>query len=231
MKQHISTTGIVLTRVDYGEADRILTVLTPDQGKLRVIAKGVRRQKSKLAGGIELFSVCELTVLPSRGEVQTLVSSRLVTHYGGITKDIRRTMVAYDILKRVNRVTEDAAGEEFVQLLAGALAGLEHPDVSIELVELWFSMRLLRATGHSPVLRHDAERESIASDRMYVFDFDAMAFRPHGNGPFHHRQIKLVRLAEAADSPLTLRPIQDAHIYAPESLQLAKQLLAFSLRL
>jgi DNA repair protein RecO (recombination protein O) len=53
----IVTKGIVLTRTDYGEADRILHFLTPDQGKIAGIAKGVRKSKSKLAGGIELFSV------------------------------------------------------------------------------------------------------------------------------------------------------------------------------
>ena len=56
MKQLV-TEVIILARTDYGEADRILTVLSPEYGKLRLLAKGVRRVKSKLAGGIELFSV------------------------------------------------------------------------------------------------------------------------------------------------------------------------------
>ena len=51
MKQFIST-GIVLARTDFGEADRILTMLSPDFGKLHLIAKGVRKERSKLAGGI-----------------------------------------------------------------------------------------------------------------------------------------------------------------------------------
>lgn len=45
------TDAIILTRTDYGEADRIITLLTPGHGKLRLIAKGVRRIRSKLAGG------------------------------------------------------------------------------------------------------------------------------------------------------------------------------------
>ena len=48
MKNQIVTTGIVLARTDFREADRILTVLTPDNGKVRVIAKGVRLPRSKI---------------------------------------------------------------------------------------------------------------------------------------------------------------------------------------
>lgn len=62
----IVTKGIVLSRTEFGEADRIITVLTTDHGKIRLIAKGVRRIKSKSAGGIELFSVSDITYIPGR---------------------------------------------------------------------------------------------------------------------------------------------------------------------
>ena len=52
----IRTKAIVIRRTNYGEADRILQLLTPDYGKVSVMARGVRREKSKLAGGIELFA-------------------------------------------------------------------------------------------------------------------------------------------------------------------------------
>ena len=111
------TTAIVLTRVDYGEADRIVTVLTPDAGKLSLIAKGVRRVKSKLAGGIELFSTSEITYIPGRGSVSTLVSSRLVRHYGRIVQDIDRTMLGYELMKLLHKVTEDEPERDYYELL------------------------------------------------------------------------------------------------------------------
>jgi DNA repair protein RecO (recombination protein O) len=79
--QQLQTRGIILSRTDFGEADRILTVLTPQQGKLRLMAKGVRKIKSKLAGGIELFSVSDITYIRGKGELGTLISwiaSRLI---------------------------------------------------------------------------------------------------------------------------------------------------------
>ena len=55
--QTLRTEAIILRRTNYGEADRILNMLTPQHGKVSAIAKGVRKAKSKLAGGLELFAV------------------------------------------------------------------------------------------------------------------------------------------------------------------------------
>ena len=55
MPSDLRTHAIVLRRTNYGESDRILSLLTPE-GKIAVLARGVRKEKSRLAGGIELFS-------------------------------------------------------------------------------------------------------------------------------------------------------------------------------
>ena len=117
MNQFI-TTGIVIKRVNYGEADRIITFLTPKRGKLRVMAKGVRREKSKLAGGIELFSESDLTLIQGRGEIDTLISSRLKVHYGNIIGDLVRTNAGYDFLSIVDAVTEDNYEENYYSLVS-----------------------------------------------------------------------------------------------------------------
>lgn len=230
MKNQIITTGIVLSRTDFQEADRILTILTPTQGKLKVIAKGVRRPRSKLAGGIELLSVSDLTVLPGRGELGTLISSRLVTHYGTIVQDIQRTMLAYDLLKRINRVTEDAAGEEYFLILQRTLAALNDKEFSAELVELWFTMQLLSVTGHLPNLQTDSEGQKLAADQKYLFDFDHMAFRGQSGGPFTPNHIKLLRLSYAAEDPFVLKQVADAQKCASDVLKLAKNLLRQQVR-
>ena len=230
MKHQIITTGIVLTRTDFQEADRILTLLTPDNGKLRVIAKGVRRQRSKLAGGIELFSVSDVTVLPGRGELGTLVSTRLKTHYGDIVTDINRTMLGYDLLKRMNRLTEDAAGEEYFHLLQAGLNGLNDLSLSAELVELWFTMQLLRITGHAPNLKTDNKDHKLEADKQYLFDFDAMAFGKQDNGPYAANHIKLMRLGYGIEAPEVLKQIKDAAANAPVVLKLAKNILQLHVR-
>lgn len=231
MKAQVITTGIVLTRTDFQEADRILTILTPDHGKLRAIAKGVRRPRSKLAGGIELLSVSDITYLPGRGELGTLISTRLLTHYGNIVQDIQRTMLAYDFLKRINRITEDAAGEEYFQLLKRAFEALNDLELPYDLTELWLTVQLLNVTGHMPNLQTDTGGAKLTAEGEYLFDFDTMALRPQAGGPMRANHIKLLRLAYATDSPLVLKQIKAADQILPEVLHLAKNLLHQNVRI
>lgn len=220
------TTGIVLSRTNFQEADRIITILTPDYGKIRLMAKGVRRERSKLAGGIELFSVSDVTFLPGRKEIGTLISSRLITHYGNIVNDIDRTMLGYELLKRTNRVTEDAAGEEYFNLLKSALTGLDDDALSKELVELWFTMQLLKITGHSPKLRKDSNDNDLEIDKNYLFSYEEMAFRTTPGGPFKANHIKLLRLGIGTPEPAKLIQVKGTEKLAAESLQLANTILS-----
>ena len=193
MKQ-LNSKGVVLTRTDYGEADRIITFLTPDQGKVRVIAKGVRRQKSKLAGGIELFSISDITYIIGRGDLHTLVSTRLEQHFGNIVKDIDRTMLGYEFLKIINRVLEDEGGEEYYILLVAGLAALNSPTTPKDLSECWFLVQLMRLHGHLPNLTHDVKGGDLPKDGIFKFSIDDMAFFASPNGEFTQNHIKLLRL-------------------------------------
>lgn len=225
MNNQVAAKSIVLARTNFQEADRIITVLTPDYGKVRLIAKGVRRERSKLAGGIELLSVNSITFLPGRKEIGTLVSSRLKMHFDQIIKDISRTMLGYDMLKRMNRLTEDAAGEEYYRLLEAALSGLNNPRLSIELAELWFTMQLLKVTGHSPNLRSDISGQPLQEDKKHQFNYDAMAFQPRADGSFTASHIKLLRLCIGASSPEKLEKVEGADRLSNQALKLAVSML------
>jgi DNA repair protein RecO (recombination protein O) len=73
-----TTEAIVLSRFDLGEADRVLTLITPGIGKLKAIAKGVRRPTSRLGGSLEPFA--ELTVALARGRTFDVVTQVSVGH-------------------------------------------------------------------------------------------------------------------------------------------------------
>lgn len=230
MKPQVVTTGIVLSRRDYQEADRIITVLMPDQGKISLIAKGVRRPKSKLAGGIELFSVSELTFLSGRSDLKTLVSSRLITHYGNIVKDIQRTMLGYEFLKSLGKVIEETAGGEYFDLLQSGLVGLDNFDLPIETVETWFNIRLLDMTGHAPNLRTDAAGAALEPGKTYIFSFDEMTFSPGPEGESTTDLIKYLRLAFVATSPANLGQVQASEELRATALQMTKSMLKYTLR-
>src|SRR3989344_892201 len=63
----ITTEGIIIKRKNFGEADRILTVITPYKGKINIIAKGVRRITSRRAGNIELLNKTKLHIFQGQG--------------------------------------------------------------------------------------------------------------------------------------------------------------------
>ncbi len=226
LRNSVVTRAIILGRTDFQEADRIITLLTPDHGKAKVIVKGARRQASKLAAGIELFSVSDVTFLPGSREIGTLVSSRLKTHYGNIVKDIQRTMLGYELLKRINRATEDSVDEEYFQLLELSLEGINDLDLPIELLELWFTMQLLAISGHSPHLNEDSKGEKLAGNKSYIFDFEDMHFHAREDAPFSARHIKLLRLAVSLKGPSSLKQVRQAGSAVTEALQLAKSVLS-----
>ncbi|MFZ2495012.1 MAG: DNA repair protein RecO, partial [Candidatus Saccharimonadales bacterium] len=112
----LRTKAIVLSRVNYGEADRIMQIITPEQGKLGVIAKGVRREKSKLAGGIELLAICDLTLHQGKGELAIVTSARLDTFFGHILEDYDRLQLAYFMLKDIAKAAEILSEPAFYDL-------------------------------------------------------------------------------------------------------------------
>jgi DNA repair protein RecO (recombination protein O) len=124
MHRTINTQGVVLSRTDFGEADRIIHFLTPDHGKVTGIAKGVRKSKSKLAGGIELFSVSELTFIVGKSEIYTIISARLEKHFDNITKELERTNVGYETIRLLNKATEDNPEPEYFNLLTHVFEAL-----------------------------------------------------------------------------------------------------------
>lgn len=205
--QH-TTTAIVLSRTDFGEADRIITVLTPEYGKLRLMAKGVRRVKSKLAGGIELFSVSHITFIKGRSDISTLVSTRLVHFYGEIISDITRVQLGYDLIKLLNKITEDNSDPEYFSLLEQTFQALDDVSNSEDLIQIWFYSQLIRFGGHTPNLRTDAQGNKLEAAHLYKFNFESMSFTPDAHGNYSADHIKFLRLLFSGNQPKVLRAIQ-----------------------
>lgn len=207
MKQPHKTRAIVLRRIDYGEADRIITLLTEDHGKIRVMAKGVRKSKSKMAGGIELFSISEVQFIQGRSDISTLMSTRMLKHFGSIVKDLQRTELAYGMLKKTDKTLEDDTGQEYFEILQDSLAALDSARIPPLLAEASFDMRLLQRLGHVPDFRTDHKGRSLDPDGIYDFDHEAVAFKPSDNGQFNKNHIKLLKLL-AHNSPQKLAAVQ-----------------------
>lgn len=230
MKQ-LLTQGIILSRTNYGEADRIITLLTPDQGKLRLMAKGVRKVKSKLAGGIELFSISHITFIQGKGDVGTLVSTRLIQHYGTIVKDITRVQLGYELIKVLDRATEDEPEAEYFSLLQQAFEALDAPDILPELIRIWFYAQLLVLSGHAPNLKTDTSAAALDAAQSYDFSFEDMAFTRSSSGKFDAAAIKFLRLLFSGNPPKVLAKVQGGNTFLEATASLVQAMAQSYIRL
>ena len=224
------TEGIVLSRTDYGEADRILTILTPEQGKLRLMARGVRRAKSKLAGGIELFSTTQITYIKGRGEIGTLISARLIKYHDRIVQDIDRVQLGYELIKQLHKATEDQPEPEYYELLEHGFQALDDHTIDVALIKLWFSAQLLAQAGHRPNLQTTLSGDKLTADQTYNFDFDDMAFTPRDSGHFTADDIKFLRLVFSGNQPRLLAKVQGSDQLTATSLPLIQTMLQTHIR-
>jgi DNA repair protein RecO (recombination protein O) len=125
--------GIVLKRFNVGEADRILTVFTKRFGKIRVIAKGVRRITSRRAGHIEVFSHVILT-LHAYHTMDIVTEAQAITRGTLLDHDAAKVGYAYCMCELVDQLLADRQEHEDVfMLLRDALDQLQKADDS----QLW----------------------------------------------------------------------------------------------
>lgn len=217
--------GIVLTRIDYGEADRIITLLTVDNGKIRLMAKGVRRAKSRLAGGIELFSISDITYVQGRGQIGTLISARLRSHYGRIVQDVNRTMLGYELIKLLNKSTEDESEAEYFHLLEQTFIALDNFSLALDLIKFWFSAQLLAQAGYSPNLYTDKAGQGLTASVKYDFSYADMSFFSADMGRYSSDHIKYLRLAFSGNSPVLLNQVTGGAALLPDLLPITQTLI------
>ena len=199
------TKAIVLRRTNYGEADRIVQLLTPE-GRRGVMARGVRKEKSKLAGGIELFAISDVVIGEGKGELGVLTSAKLDYFYRHILEDYDRLQFGYKAIALVSRASGAADEPEWFQLLGETLAGLDVLTIPLPLVQLWFYLRFAALLGHELNLASDISGERLQSDQHYIYDTTEQGFRVAPGGmddtdTISRDHIKLLRL-------VATRPLQ-----------------------
>ena len=188
--------AIVLRRTNYGEADRVLQLLTP-KGRRSVMAKGVRRERSKLAGGIELFALCDVVLRSGRGSLELLTSSRLVAFYRHILEDYDRMQFAYTAMKLIASASENIDAPEWYFVLATTLEHLDRPTVNSQLIETWFYLRYSALLGNEINLQLDVAGNKLDPQKLYMYDESEKALRPSEQGNIGADHIKLMRLINA----------------------------------
>lgn len=202
----IRTKAFILKRTNYREADRILNILTPE-GKISAIAKGARREKSKLAGGIEMFCLVDLNIHKGKDEVGIVTSAKLIKYFDALVIDLPRLEVASLIIKKINAAGDHIEGNEFFDLLLQSLTALNDKK-NLEVVEAWFLFNYAKCCGEEVNLYRDVDGIKLAEHTQYVWDNIESAMRKQIGGDIGSDEIKIMRLMLTSKLDLILRIVK-----------------------
>lgn len=161
------TEAIVLSRSDFGEADRLLTLFSPDYGKIRAIAKGARKPQSRKTGHVELFMRSRFLIAEGR-DLGIVTQAEMIDGYPALRDDLVRTTYASYFGELLDRFTADEdPHRDIYELLAGTLAALTTAD-DVLLLARYYELRLLSLTGFQPRLFNCVScNEPIAEQDQY----------------------------------------------------------------
>ncbi|MBP8251788.1 MAG: DNA repair protein RecO [Herpetosiphon sp.] len=178
MRDRLYTTeAIILRRSEVGEADRLLTIYTPNYGKLRVAARGVRKITSKLAGHLELFIHTKLQLAKGRN-VDVVTESRVVQPFRHVREDLDRISVAYYFCELLDQMTPDSSeSPALFRLVRDCLAALDAIDDQQrrDVLMRYFELHILTLSGYRPHLFHCAVCEQELAQ-------DAERYSPYTGG-------------------------------------------------
>jgi DNA repair protein RecO (recombination protein O) len=122
MRPHKYTSeGIVLARRNYGEADRILSLYTKDYGRVTLLAKGIRRPKSKKRGHLEIFSLVRFGANTGHG-IDLITEAEVKDDYKDIRSNLSRISLAYYFMEVIGKTThEQEKNEDLFDLILSSL--------------------------------------------------------------------------------------------------------------
>ena len=162
------TEAIVLRRTDFGEADRLLTVFTPERGKIKLIAKGARKPASRKSGHVELFSIGQYLVAVGR-DLDLITQAETLEPFRPLREDLLRTTYAYYVAELADGFTAERDENRPVFDLLKAVLGWLCTAPDLQLVARYYELHLLGLVGFQPQLFVCSGcQESLAPEVNYL---------------------------------------------------------------
>ena len=165
----------MLRKLDYGEADRIFTLLTRTHGKVGAIAKGVRRPESKLGPSLELFGHVDVLLAKGRGELDVVAQVERVPGYR-IQGDVERMAHAALIAELAERVCEDRHPLDGVYELAVMALDELARETDPRRASAYFLTAALDLLGYAPQLASCASCDKPLAAKPAAFSAEAGGF-------------------------------------------------------
>lgn len=149
--------AILLRRTDYGDADRVVSFLTSERGRVALLARGARSSRRRFGAALEPFQIVEVAFTEGGGELGTLTEARVVRAFPRVTADLAAMTVAGEAIERLRALLPDhhpepsaldALGRLFFLLEAGAGTDAR----AVDSAGVRFELRALAVLGHAPRL-------------------------------------------------------------------------------
>jgi DNA repair protein RecO (recombination protein O) len=145
--------GVVLRTYRLGEADRIIVLLTEGHGKVRAVAKGVRRTASKFGARLEPLSHVAALLWQGRSELDVVNQVDVLDAFRVVREDLDRVAKGCLLLEVADQLAQERhADPGLYRMLVGALRALDRPDRDPLLVAPAFCLKALVGEGAGPVL-------------------------------------------------------------------------------
>lgn len=160
-------TGIIIKRMNLGEADRILTIVTKEKGKIKIVAKGVRRTLSKLAGNLELFCLSNLVIAEGRN-LDIVTAAEIKKCFINLRGNLELTQAAFYFAEMIEQLSEEnEPHEETFNLLDDVLENLN--TIQSEILIPYFEWNLLTELGYYPELSNCLECHQKVSEKEKIY--------------------------------------------------------------
>ena len=149
---YLTTPGLVLRVTDYNDRDALLTLLTPEYGKLTVKARGLRRKNSPLVAPCQLLAYGEFTLFEYRGQY-TINEAHSIELFSSLRRDLCKLSLGTYFAQVAEVVSqEDMPNPEVLSLVLNCLHGLAKLDLTENMVKAVFELRIACLAGYQPDL-------------------------------------------------------------------------------
>ncbi len=151
--KELSDDAVVLRTYKSGEADRIAVLWTRQHGKVRVLAKGIRKATSRLGANVEALAHVHVDLIKSRGDLYITRHVQHLEHLSTLRSSYERINAGYAVVEVVDAIpSDDVADEGIYELLVRVLQTLDNADFVADLVPASFFFKLLSLDGSEPVV-------------------------------------------------------------------------------
>jgi DNA repair protein RecO (recombination protein O) len=145
--------GIVLRAIKLGEADKIVTIMTQGSGKVRGVAKGIRKTTSRFGARLEPFTHVSLMLYRGRGQLDTVTQAEIIAPHMAIRQDLALFAAGETMLEAVDKVAQEhERNVRLALLLLSGLRALDAKPADPAAVAESFMLKMLSLSGFHPAL-------------------------------------------------------------------------------